>query len=1204
MNGLQLYQGIVESRQDPLRLGRCKVRVYGVHTMDSAILPTDDLPWAFPIMPVTSASISGVGTAPVGPVEGTVCVIYFADTDQQVPMMLGTVGGVPQSPGRNSPLPVIATDDTIPLEDPQATAPAAGEADPALVPPGATWSEEDARRVEELKEFNGELGGEGFRATLTPEELEYARWKGYVSVPEGQEEYYRNLSDPRGREQQGTPNASGGINTSTDGSGVPENQQDAQQGSPETTPTGGQQAPTGTDTAPPSGADTDAQRFNLTDARPASAFRLSARGTSFIAAKEGFSATAYWDYAQYSIGHGTGNWYGRPVTRTFPGTITRAQAAGALQDFINREFASTVQNAVRVLITQDMFDAMVSLAYNIGSGGFRGSSVVRYINQGDYEAAASSFALWNKAGGQVNQGLVSRRRDEIALFLGQGIPDGTGELRPANDIPPIGEPTAGGGSSGGNADQLTYPRYTNEPDVNRLARGERIERSSVYAREAARWEDIPMPRVGAQEMVTETVDTPAGPQQVEREADPATWSQVENPFNAQYPYNQVQASQTGHTLELDDTPDAERVALYHRKGTGIEMDHNGSVNYRTVGDRYDMSERHAYVAVGGNNTIYIGGNWNVRVENGSNIHMVGDVNVTCDNDVNLYVAGDVNGNVKGDMAVNVDGNTNLYSKGNLYATAEVSADIYSKGNTVLTSESDTIVKTQGNITASARGNASINVNGDATATVGGQMTQSVNGTLAIKAEKILMESRSTIDILGNSTVKVHSSGSNTEIQQGASASGVEQHSNLSDLKPVPEREENPHEPVDTTTPDIPELVVNSRRSTYAEQFETPEEGPTGAFRDAMVANGIYDSDRLDTGVEAGSDQPVVNPELLTPVENCAAIQALTSWNGNLSLSSRFTLGAMTKNMSRPPKAQFGLSEQDIVCNLKNICVHVAEHVKTKYPNMTINSAFRRPGDVRASSRTSQHYLGQALDFGFSGFTRKQFYDAALDLVKTLPYGFDQLILEYSSGGSTWIHISFKAQGNRLNYFTMQDHKRYGQAGTLYHLDRGGRPVASEAGIEREARVAAPDGASVSPVDEVAASGEPSTAVQAGAEEATADGVGLGISVDEYNSLDIAGRYKLRRETEGTDDYNRVQERAERNVERGREERPEPTERPQGPSAVPQANGANPAWSSRAQVVANDYQRLYGDNWKELLYRSGSVNDDNVEQYLENRYRTN
>ena len=94
---MQLYYGVVENRKDPLKLGRCQVRIVGLHTHDKAVLPTDDLPWATPMQPVTSAAMNGIGWSPVGPVEGTSVIITFADLDQQQPIMLGTIGGIPQS---------------------------------------------------------------------------------------------------------------------------------------------------------------------------------------------------------------------------------------------------------------------------------------------------------------------------------------------------------------------------------------------------------------------------------------------------------------------------------------------------------------------------------------------------------------------------------------------------------------------------------------------------------------------------------------------------------------------------------------------------------------------------------------------------------------------------------------------------------------------------------------------------------------------------------------------------------------------------------------------------------------------------------------------------------------------------------------------------------------------------------------------------
>lgn len=87
--------GIVEDRHDPKKMGRCRVRIVGIHTEDKTQLPTEDLPWALPIQPITSAAISGIGSAPVGPVEGTIVVGFFMDgDDMQQPAFFGTIGGI------------------------------------------------------------------------------------------------------------------------------------------------------------------------------------------------------------------------------------------------------------------------------------------------------------------------------------------------------------------------------------------------------------------------------------------------------------------------------------------------------------------------------------------------------------------------------------------------------------------------------------------------------------------------------------------------------------------------------------------------------------------------------------------------------------------------------------------------------------------------------------------------------------------------------------------------------------------------------------------------------------------------------------------------------------------------------------------------------------------------------------------------------
>ena len=86
---MKLYTGCVENRFDPLKLGRCQVRIVGLHTENKVHLPTTDLPWAYPVSPITSAGTSGIGASPIGPVEGSWVLITFMDADNQQPMMLG-----------------------------------------------------------------------------------------------------------------------------------------------------------------------------------------------------------------------------------------------------------------------------------------------------------------------------------------------------------------------------------------------------------------------------------------------------------------------------------------------------------------------------------------------------------------------------------------------------------------------------------------------------------------------------------------------------------------------------------------------------------------------------------------------------------------------------------------------------------------------------------------------------------------------------------------------------------------------------------------------------------------------------------------------------------------------------------------------------------------------------------------------------------
>jgi hypothetical protein len=94
--GFFWWHGVVEDVGDPLMLGRCRVRIFGYHSDDLIELPTEDLPWAYPMQPVTSAALSGIGTSPTGLLVGSHVFGFFRDDEEgQDPVVLGSFGGIP-----------------------------------------------------------------------------------------------------------------------------------------------------------------------------------------------------------------------------------------------------------------------------------------------------------------------------------------------------------------------------------------------------------------------------------------------------------------------------------------------------------------------------------------------------------------------------------------------------------------------------------------------------------------------------------------------------------------------------------------------------------------------------------------------------------------------------------------------------------------------------------------------------------------------------------------------------------------------------------------------------------------------------------------------------------------------------------------------------------------------------------------------------
>ena len=157
---------------------------------------------------------------------------------------------------------------------------------------------------------------------------------------------------------------------------------------------------------------------------------MNQAGLELLKRSEGFRSEAYDDgTGVITIGWG----FTEGVKRG--DTITPAQAEQRLQVEVER-----FEQGVKALCTREPNEnelaAMTSLAYNVGLSAFKGSTVLRLHNAGDYAGASKAFDLWNKAGGQVLAGLVKRRRAEGILYLtppGAAVP----AIMPAPAVDPV-----------------------------------------------------------------------------------------------------------------------------------------------------------------------------------------------------------------------------------------------------------------------------------------------------------------------------------------------------------------------------------------------------------------------------------------------------------------------------------------------------------------------------------------------------------------------------------------------------------------------------------------------------------------------------------------------------------------------------------------------------------------------------------------------
>lgn len=145
---------------------------------------------------------------------------------------------------------------------------------------------------------------------------------------------------------------------------------------------------------------------------------FSTEGATLLCSFEGFSKCPYLDSVGVAtIGFGS-TYYENGVHVTMADScITKERATILMLHIWNRDFLPTLLSSVTVPLTQHQLDALGCLVYNIGSGAFKSSTVLKRINSHDTrENITAAWGMWNRGGGKVLRGLTNRRAAEVAYF--------------------------------------------------------------------------------------------------------------------------------------------------------------------------------------------------------------------------------------------------------------------------------------------------------------------------------------------------------------------------------------------------------------------------------------------------------------------------------------------------------------------------------------------------------------------------------------------------------------------------------------------------------------------------------------------------------------------------------------------------------------------------------------------------------------------
>lgn len=500
--------------------------------------------------------------------------------------------------------------------------------------------------------------------------------------------------------------------------------------------------------------------------------------------------------------------------------------------------------------------------------------------------------------------------------------------------------------------------YKGQPETNKLARGEVLS-TIVQAKEKDRLKGISLP-------FEESFDQPP------------------IPYKAQYPFNKVTQTESGHVIEIDDTSGAERIHLYHKSGTFVEIDSNGSVVTRKKGSSYEIIDKNGYISVTGDASLSVKGGVKIYVGQDADIEVQGDVNLKCLNDITMQAAGRVD--ISATEEINLhSANINIEADVNLSMKGDVNAFVHT---------TDYYLKANNNI-----------------------YSQALNNMYGFTGASYFVQSGAAQHFRAASSI--NADGSRIDLNSGTS-SGSQQskYSFPANIGLIGTRKDILYEK-------IPDPVSANYLDEDGYKAEDSEEISESAKQSELLRRkGIASSSDLDqSAVAIESDSPSSSNS--TIIKPDAIILKQNYLPDNYQLSKHFVLSQLSSKAvvsKYPVRAQVGLTYGEIVYNLAGVALNVLEPLIALYPNAIVTSAFRT---AESSSSRSDHPKGKAVDIQFPGVSKAEYYNIAKKLATQLNY--DKLLLEYKTYGTglPWIHISFDVNNPRKQVLTYLNDKKYG-----------------------------------------------------------------------------------------------------------------------------------------------------------------------------------